>query len=32
MLFMYRDLMNSIGYVTAVDPELGDAMHDELKR
>ena len=29
---MYRDLMNSIGYVTAVDPELGDAMHDELKR
>ncbi len=29
---MYNDLLNSIGYVTNVDPELGNAMNDELKR
>ena len=29
---MYSDLLNTIGYVTSVDPDVGNAMNDELKR
>lgn len=29
---MYSDMMDSIGFVSKLDPELGAAMNDELKR
>lgn len=29
---MYRDLLDTIGYVASVDPDVGLAMQDELKR
>ena len=29
---MYQDMMDTIGFVNHVDPEVGAAMGDELKR
>ena len=29
---MYKDLVDTIGFVTEYDPEVGNAMNDELKR
>ena len=29
---MYRDLIDTIGYVAQVDPEVGEAMNQELAR
>ena len=29
---MYKDLMDTIGYVESVDPEVGSAMQKELAR
>ena len=32
MFTMYKDMLDSIGFTSAYDPEVGDAMHQELKR
>ena len=29
---MYKDMLDSIGFTSAYDPEVGDAMQQELKR
>ena len=29
---MYKDMMDTIGFVSKADPEVGAAMQDELKR
>ena len=29
---MYKDMMDTIGFVSQADPEVGAAMQDELKR
>ena len=32
MVVMYKDMLDSIGFTSAYDPEVGDAMQQELKR